>query len=86
MVLKSDIINLSNEKEVNRMITITRTITQKIDEKKIFDEVKDFLFEEEIEIADFEYEDFCNLSKDVQRLIFAKVGAMMIDYAGSEEF
>ena len=68
------------------MITITRTVTQKIDEKKIFNEVKDFLFDNEIEIADFEYENLCNLPKDVQRLIYAKVGAMLIDYAGSEEF
>ena len=68
------------------MITVTRTVTQKIDEKKIFDNMKDCLFDEEIEIADFEYETLRNLPKDVQRLIFAKVGAMMIDYAGSEEF
>ncbi len=68
------------------MITVTRTVTQKIDEKKIFNEVKNFLFDDEIEIDDFDYENFCNLSKDVQRLIFAKVGAMMIDYAGSEDF
>lgn len=38
------------------------------------------------EIADFEYETLCNLPEDIQRLIFAKVGAMMIDYAGSEDF
>ena len=68
------------------MITITRTVTQKIDEKKIFNEVRDFLFDDEIEIADFDYEILSNLPKDVQRLIFAKVGAMMIDYAGSEDF
>lgn len=68
------------------MITVTRTVTQKIDEKKIFDNMKDCLFDEEIEIADFEYETLSNLPKDVQRLIFAKVGAMMIDYAGSEGF
>ena len=69
------------------MITVTRTITQKIDEKKIFDSIKDFLFDEEVEIADsYEYETLSQLPKDVQRLIFARVGAMMIDYAGSEEF
>jgi len=69
------------------MITVTRTITQKIDEMKIFDSVKDFLSDEEVEIADsYEYETLSQLPKDVQRLIFAKVGAMLIDYAGSEDF
>lgn len=68
------------------MITMTKTVTQKIDERKIFNEVRDFLFDNEIEIADFDYENLSNLPKEIQRLIFAKVGAMMIDYAGSEEF
>lgn len=68
------------------MITMTKTVTQKIDERKIFNEVRDFLFDNEIEIADFDYENLSNLPKEIQRLIFAKVDAMMIDYAGSEEF
>ena len=68
------------------MITVTRTVTQKIDEMKIFDSVKDFLFDEEIEFTDFNYETLSKMPKDVQRLIFAKIGAMLIDYAGSEEF
>ena len=68
------------------MITVTRTVTQKIDEMKIFDSVKDFLLNEEIEVADFDYETLYLLPKDVQHLIFAKIGAMLIDYAGSEEF
>ncbi len=68
------------------MITVTRMVTQKIDEEKIFDSVKDFLFDEEIEVSDFNYETLSQLPKDTQRLIFAKVGAMLIDYAGSEEF
>lgn len=68
------------------MITITRTVTQTIDEKKIFDEVKDFLFDDEIEVKDFDYEILSNMPKDVQRLIFAKVGTMLIDYAGREDF
>ena len=68
------------------MITVTRTIIQKIDEMKIFDSVKDFLFDEEIEFTDFNYETLSQLPKDAQRLIFAKIGAMLIDYAGSENF
>lgn len=68
------------------MITITRTVIQKVDEKKIFEDVKDYLFDNEIEFTDFNYEIVSHLPKDVQRLIFAKIGAMMIDYAESEEF
>lgn len=68
------------------MIMLTRTVTQTIDEKKIFDSVKDFLFDEEIEFSDFSYENVSNLPKDAQRLIFAKVGAMLIDYSASENF
>lgn len=68
------------------MITITRTVIQTVDEKKIFDDVKDYLLDDEIEFTDFNYEIISQLPKDVQRLIFAKVGAMMIDYAGSEDF
>ena len=70
------------------MITVTRTVTQTIDEEKIFDSVKDFLFDEEIEISNFSYnyEILSDMPKDVQRLIFAKVGAMLIDYANSQDF
>lgn len=64
------------------MISYTRMVTNNIDEKDLFDSVKDFLLEEDIEDGTF-IED---LPKEVQRLIFAKVGAMMIDYAGSEDF
>ena len=66
------------------MISFTRVET--IDEKKIFDSVVDFLSDEEIEMSDFGYKILSNMPKDVQRLIFAKVGAMLIDYAGSEDF
>lgn len=68
------------------MISFTRVETKEIDEKKIFDSVADFLFSEEIELSNVDYEYFCDLPEEVQRLIFAKIGAMMIDYAGSEEF
>lgn len=63
------------------MITVTRTVTQTIDEKKIFDEVIDFLFNDEIEVEDFDYEILSNLPEDVQRLIFTKIGTMLINYA-----
>ena len=68
------------------MISFTRVETKKIDEKKIFNRVTDFLFDEEIELSDFDYETLSNMPKDVQRLIFAKVGAMLMDYAESEDF
>lgn len=69
------------------MIRFTRLETREIDEKKVFDSVKDFLLDEEIEFSNIDdYKILSHLPKDAQRLIFAKVGAMMIDYAGSEEF
>ena len=64
------------------MISYTKMETKEIDEEYLFDSVKDFLLLEEID-DDNLVED---LPKDVQRLIFAKIGAMLIDYAGSEEF
>ena len=68
------------------MISYTTMVTREIDEKKIFNNVADFLFGEEIELSNADYEFFCDLPEEVQRLIFAKVGAMLIDYAGNEEF
>lgn len=64
------------------MISYTTMVTKEIDEKDLFERIKDFLLNEDID-SETLIED---LPKDVQRLIFAKVGAMMIDYAGSEEF
>ena len=69
------------------MISFTRVETREIDEKKIFNSVRDFLLDEEIELSNVDdYEILSNMPKEVQRLIFAKVGAMMIDYANSKEF
>lgn len=64
------------------MISYTTMVTKEIDEEYLFDNVKDFLFEEDIDDCTI-IED---LPKDVQRLVFAKIGAMMIDYARNEEF
>jgi len=64
------------------MISYTKMETKEIDEKYLFESVKDFLF---TECAD-EYDNVEDLPKDVQRLIFAKLGTMLIDYAGSEDF
>ena len=64
------------------MISYTKMETKEIDEKYLFESVKDFLFEEYID----ESNNVEDLPKDVQRLVFAKIGAMMIDYAGSEDF
>ena len=64
------------------MINYTETITKEIDEEYLFASVKEFLFVQEADDGTI-IED---LPKDVQRLIFAKIGAMMIDYAGSEDF
>ena len=64
------------------MMYCEMVVTKKIDEQNLFELVKDFLLEEDIDDGTF----IDDLPKDVQRLIFAKVGAMMIDYAGSEDF
>lgn len=67
------------------MISFTRVGTREIDEKYIFEDLKDYLFEQETFNSVHEYVDTVeNLPKEVQRLIFTKVGAMMIDYANSE--
>ena len=65
------------------MIKVTRTVTETIDEKDLFVQMRDMLFEEEINEKGDTVDD---LPLDAQRLIFAKIGAMMIDYAGSEDF
>lgn len=69
------------------MISFTRVETREIDEKALFEDLKDYLFETDaFDNIDNYVDTVKNLPKDVQRLIFAKIGAMMIDYAGSEEF
>jgi hypothetical protein len=69
------------------MISFTRVETREINEKVIFENLKDYLFEQDTLDSVDDYVDTVeNLPKDVQRLIFAKIGAMLIDYAGSEEF
>ena len=69
------------------MISFTRVETREIDEKTLFEDLKDYLFEiEAFDNIDNYVDTVKNLPRDVQRLIFAKVGAMMIDYAGSEDF
>lgn len=68
------------------MISFTRVESKTINEEKIFENMRDILFEEEIEFSDFNYEILYELPKDVQRLIFAKIGAMLIDYSKSEDF
>ena len=64
------------------MIKYTTIITKEIDEEYLFNNVKGFLLEEYVD----DYTIIEELPKDVQHLVFAKIGAMMIDYAGSEEF
>lgn len=69
------------------MISFARIKTDSIDEEALFEDLKDYLFEEEVFNIFDDYIDIVkNLPKDVQRLIFAKIGAMMIDYAGSKDF
>ena len=69
------------------MINFTRTETRKIDERALFEDLKDYLLEMETFDSIHNYIDTVEgLPKDVQRLIFAKLGAMMIDFAGSEDF
>jgi hypothetical protein len=69
------------------MISFTRMETKEFDEEKIFNNVRDFLFDEEIEFSNVDgYEILYNLPKEVQHLVFAKIGAMLIDYSRSEDF
>ena len=65
------------------MITITRTVTEVIDEKELSNSIMEMLFEEVINDNGDMVKD---LSIKIQRLIFEKVGALMIDYAKSEDF
>ena len=65
------------------MINYRTMVIKEINEEFLFDYVKDYLFEE---FADDNGTLVKDLPKDVQRIIFAKVGAMMIDYAGSKDF
>ncbi len=67
------------------MIEFSKTI--KIDDKMLFEDIADFIFNMDIYDDNRDYISMvCALPKDTQRLIFAKMGAMMIDYAGSEDF
>ena len=69
------------------MINFIRTELVEINEKDLFENLKEFLLEDEIFSTSNDYLGLVEkLPKEVQRLIFAKIGAMMIDYAGSEEF
>jgi hypothetical protein len=69
------------------MISFTKVETKEINEEDLFEDLKAYLFEDEVLNVFDDYVGMVkDLPKDVQRLIFAKVGAMMIDYAGSEEF
>lgn len=69
------------------MISFTKMETKEINEEDLFEDLKDYLFEEEIFNN---FDDYlgtvADLPTNVQRLIFAKIGAMMIDYARSEDF
>ena len=62
------------------------SFTRKINEEAIFEDLKDCLFQQGV----YDNMDYIgnveNLPEEVQRLIFAKVGAMLIDYAESEDF
>lgn len=66
------------------MMFVQMVVTKEIDEVELFDEIKDDV------LATFIGDDDNTLIEElpinVQRTIFAKLGAMMIDYAGSEDF
>ena len=64
------------------MINYTTMVTKKIDEEDLFERILDSLLNEDIDDETL----VLDLPKDVQRLVFAKIGAMMIDYAGREDF
>ena len=65
------------------MISFTKVV--EIDEEGVFEDLKCYLFDQTVSSHS---EDYCiaNLPEDTQRLIFAKIGAMMIDYSKSENF
>ena len=69
------------------MINFARIETREINENEIFEDLKDYLFEMETFNSIGDYVDIVEkLPKEVQRAIFVKVGAMMMDYARSEDF
>lgn len=69
------------------MISFTRVETKEIDEEVMFEELIDCLFEQE---AVSRFHDSVDVVKDlpenIQRLVFAKMGAMLIDYAKNGDF
>ena len=65
------------------MITVTRTITQKIDEETIQNNIIEILFEEEI---DNNGDIVADLPFDVIQFIFRNIGQTLIEYTKSEEF
>ena len=66
------------------MTYIEMVVTKVIDEEKLFDEIKNDVFC--TFIGDDNDTVIKELPKDAQRRLFAKFGAMMIGYAGSEDF
>ena len=69
------------------MISFTVVTTKNIDEKALFESIKNCLFDENPYDDNFGYMySVQDLPVNVQRLIFAKIGAMMIDYAANGEF
>lgn len=69
------------------MIIFTETTTKNIDEKVLFEDVKNYLFDENPYEDNFGYiYSVQDLPVNVQRLIFAKIGSMLIDYAANGEF
>ena len=68
---------------LGKMIEVTRTITEKIDEETIQNNIIEMLFEEEINnngdiVADLPF--------DAIQLIFRNIGQTLIEYTKSEEF
>lgn len=69
------------------MISFTRMETREINEEDLFENVMDYLFEQETFNGAYDYVDIVeNLPKEVQRLILTKMSIMMLEYAKSEDF
>ena len=69
------------------MISFTEVKTKNIDEKALFESIKGYLFDEDPYNENFGYMySVRDLPVNVQRLIFAKIGSMLIDYAANGEF
>jgi len=68
--------------DIKTMITFTTIKKETIDEDEILAAIKDKIFEYEVN----DYDIILDLPIDTQRFIFAKIGAMLIDFSKDKDF